>query len=487
MRKRKLYQLLAVLDEESIAQFTEFLSTPFFNTSKTLILFLGAWQKHVLGSSYDPEMSMETFLEGTNIQPARIDKLSTQLNQKLTEFLAFTEFQKQEQLQKQLFLKSLINRKMPISDLEWQYGRIAKRLDNQPASSDQLLHQLQLKMSLAEATVYTRNTRAIWQENFADLHLLLDGYYQLEKLKLSCASLNAIQMYNHKQESSAQIQPPAHIHILEHAQLPPLPRAYALILKIMDVDADENAFEELLEVLKTHATSFAHEEAYEVYAYVLNFCLRQLNKGRHEFRERTAALYRQLISNGLILTEGQLPPQRFKNIIALHCRIGHLDWVREFIDQEAEKLPPESAASAILYNKAVLSFHLKNYPDAIAQLKQVIANLRDDVFYGIDARVYLWRSYFESMDQLSIEEIDEMLRLYDAFRIFVERNDKISKAHKMDYRNFIRVFKKMVDLYSDRVDDREALENLRLEIQETSPLPNRGWLLEKVEATLGER
>lgn len=447
---------------------------------------MGAWKKHVLGNNYDPEMSMEDFLEGTNIQPARIDKLSTQLNQKLIEFLALGEFQKQEQLQKQLFMKALVEREMPISDLEWQYGRIAKRLDNQPASSDQLLNQLQLRMALAEATVYSRNTRAIWQENFSDLHQLLDGYYQLEKLKLSCASMNAIQMYNHRQESSAQIQPPPHIHILDHEQLPPLPRSYALILKIMEAEADETVFEELLKLLEAHAPGFAHEEAYEVYAYVLNFCLRQLNKGRHEFRGRTAALYRQLIANGLILNNGQLPPQRFKNIVALHCRIGLLDWVGKFIEQEAEKLPPESAPSAILYNKAVLSFHLRNYSDAIQKFKEIIANLRDDVFYGIDARVYLWRSYFESMDQLSIEEIDEMLKLYDAFRIFVERNDKISQAHKMDYRNFIRVFKKMVDLYSDRPEDREALENLRAEISSTSPLPNRGWLLEKVEATLSE-
>ncbi|MEM7040979.1 MAG: hypothetical protein AAF570_28705, partial [Bacteroidota bacterium] len=264
----------------------------------------------------------------------------------------------------------------------------------------------------------------------------------------------------------------------------PLHRAYVLINRLMTAEDGKADFDALQALLEAHSKDFARSEAFELYGHALNFCIRKMNKGHHEYYERTAALYRQLLDGGFLLLNGLFPPQQFKNIVSLHCRIGQTAWAGDFIRRHAPQLPPKAREQAILYNTGVLAFFQQDYPQAIQHLKNVIAQSRDDVFYGIDARVYLWRSYFEHSDALSMEEYDEMHRLYDAFRLFVERNDKISNAHKMDYRNFIRIFKRMIDLFPDRAGEREALELLRQEILETSPLPNRGWMLEKVEAAL---
>ncbi len=485
MRKRKLYQLLAILDSRSLDSLREFLSTSFFNTNPTLTVFFDAWRSHVLGPDYDPDLTTEALLAGTGIQPARMDKLSTQLNQKVIEFLALVEFRDSDHLQKELFMQALLRREMPISDLKWQYGRIANRVKKEPESSERILHRLHLRRTLAEATVHDRKTRVVWQEDFTELHDLLDEYYQLEKLKLTCASLNAWHIFNHGKEAMDASPWPVQMDPAIRSELPPLPRAYALIISLLEAeDPTSDPLAELLELLDAHAADFSDLEANQVYAYVLNFCIRQMNQGRHEFGHSTATLYRQLLTNGLILNQGTLPPQQFKNIVALHCRIGELDWVRGFLDQAHDLLPPEFAPQAILYNQAVLSFHLRDYTAAIQSLKNVIADLRDDVFYGIDARVYLWRSYFENLAAASLDEVDEMYRLYDSFRIYLDRNEKISLAHKTDYRNFIRLFKRMIDLYPDLFRDRGALEALQAEVRDTSPLPNRGWFLEKINSAL---
>ena len=485
MRKRKLYKLLAILDPKSLDLLREFLSTSFFNTNPTLVVFFDAWRKHILGSNYDPEMTAEGFLKRTGIQPARMDKLSTLLSQKVMEFLAMVEFRESDRLQKELFMKGLLKREMPISDLEWQYGRITNRVKKEPVSSERLLHQLRLRRILAEATVHNRQTRVVWQEDFGELHEMLDAYYELEKLKLTSASLNAWYIFNHGKETEDAIPRVLRMDPATRAELAPLPRAYALIVALLESEGSaSDLLTELLALLDAHASDFSELEANQVYAYVLNFSIREMNKGRHEFREPTAALYRQLLDNGMLHHEGTIPPQQFKNIVALHCRIGELDYVEGLIQRVDDLLSPEFTPQAVAYNHAVLSFHQQDYASAILDLKEVISDLRDDVFYGIDARVYLWRSYFENLPNASLDEVDEMYRLYDSFRIYLDRNDKISQAHKTAYRSFIRLFKRMIDLYPDLFEDRSALESLKVELEETHQLPNRGWFLAKIDSAL---
>ena len=39
-----------------------------------------------------------------------------------------------------------------------------------------------------------------------------------------------------------------------------------------------------------------------------------------------------------------------------------------------------------------------------------------------------------------------MFRLYDSFRLYIDRNKKISPTHKAQYRNLVRLFKRFIEL-----------------------------------------
>ena len=117
-------------------------------------------------------------------------------------------------------------------------------------------------------------------------------------------------------------------------------------------------------------------------------------------------------------------------------------------------------------------------------MKEVIANLKEDVFYGLGARVYLWKSYFEHLAHLTMEEVDEMYRMYDAFRVFIDRNDKISVGHKTNYKNFIREFKRFMVILNKEPIDRDQLQELRDDLAEMTFLANKDWFLDKVDSVL---
>lgn len=484
MRQRKLFVLLSLLDSDDIPGFQAFLDSPYFNNSKTLLRFFNLWQDQILSRPDEPDPEPEAFLEGTGIQPYRVDKLCSQLYAKTLDYLAQKEFDRKDAIQNEMLLAGIGRRNPASPELERQYRKMEKKLKKQPLSTEKSMEELQLRWLYAEARVRVRETQSLWKEDLRDLHAHLDGYYILQKLKLVSASANLRLIYNQDAEDPAKVFWNQLNSSGQADKLTPLARAYYLIVEMIREDRDVAAFEELTQLLARNSEGFEAGEARELYGYAINFCIRKQNEGLLEYRNHTASLYRDLLEKGLLLENGKLVPAQMKNLVIIHCQLGQLEWVQQFIEEYRDLLPEEASEYAVVYNEAVLAFYQQDYGRAIPKLKEVILKLKEDVFYELDARVYLWRSYFEHLDHLSMEEVDEMYRLYDAFRIYIDRNDRISLAHKQQYRNFIREFKRFMVILSKEPVAVEDLSILRDEIAEMPFMANKGWFQQKLEAAL---
>lgn len=484
MRQRKLYQLLELLDKEDIRSFRAYLSNPHFNSSKTLIGFFDLWKKRILDRKGEKELTVEEFLKGTDIQRRRMDKLCSKLYALACSYLSMNAFLENQDMQDEMLLEAVKKRDSAGKESLRHIERIYAQINQQDASATKILRSLLIQWEKAELTIKSRGTSSLWQENFQDLHELLDQYYQLQKLKLLSASYNVKKIFNQDDPD----RDAAFIESLRESRassaLAPLSRAYYLTIRMLQSEDGESYFKELLNLLDENASSFVPAAALDLYGYALNHCIRSANAGKGEFQEHASVLYMQLLENKLILQKGELLPQQFKNIVALQCRLGKLDWVRDFIDEFGIYLPSESRVNAVRYNEAVLSFYQKDYAHAIEQLKAVTTTMTDDVFYGLDARAFLWKAYFEHMAHLTMDEVDEMYRLYDAFRLFIERNEKISVSHKRSYRNFIREFKRFIEILRREPVTRKQVEALFEDVSGIPFLANKSWFLEKIEGSL---
>lgn len=480
MRQRKLYQLLDLFSEQDQEEFQIFLENPVFNTSGTIVSFFRLWQEKVIRNDDESQHTVEAFLEGTDISRKRLDKLCSRLYSLGCEFLSMQSFEQDEVARDTHLLEAIESRGPGSKEALRQYEKMQADLKEQPISAETLLRSLNLRWKRTEYAIQTRSTRPLWQEDFRDLHHSLDQYYQLQKLKLLCASWNARQIFNQQQPEPNDTFLDSLAESGAGDSLLPVARAYFLTIRMMQAENGEDFFRELLALLEERAQEFDPADGVELYGYALNHCIRSYNRGELAYLRHTSALYVQLLDNKLILQDGILLPQQFKNIVVLHCQLGMLDWVETFIRDFGGVLPEESRDFALLYNGAVLAFYQEDYPKAIHQLKEVISQLTDDVFYGLDARVYLWKSYFEHRDELSMEEVDEMFRLYDSFRLFIERNEKISGAHKLHYRNFIREFKRFMEILRNIPFNQQSLLELRGDVSEMEFVSNKPWLLEKI-------
>lgn len=489
MRHRKLYQLLVLLDEPAQMRFEAFLASPLFNSSPTQQTFFACWRRVVLPPRGDPDAdhSPEELLAGTGLLPARMDKYCSGLYRLLTDFLALEGFLGSERAVLEQTARSLQTRNAPQRMREEQQERLQAHIDASPESGEKMLRRLEFHWEETSERIGRRETRELWKEDFRGLHEAIDSYYYLQKLRLACASANARLIYRQDEDPASDFLAQFRQSV-DPKKLPALTRAYWAVLQLYSDHSDhsdagdESAFRELFRILKEEGQAFGADEGQELFGYALNYCMARGNRGETVYDHYSAALYRELLDREIILVDGKLPPQAMKNIVVIHCVVGELDWVADFLIRCRDLLPPETDPQLLVYNEGVLAFYRADFPTTIDRMRQVISQLKDDIFYELDARIYLLKAKFEYLDHLSIEEVDEMYRMYDSFRIFIARNDKLSDLHKARYGNFIREFKRFLKLLEKPRRDASAFERLYAKVLATDRMVNKSWFLEKLNA-----
>lgn len=489
MRDRKIYSVLVLLSKEEHRLFRDYLVSPLFEPSKTMQEFFRLWEQKILSvdSSRDQPYTPEEFLEGSKLLPSRIDKYCTHLYKRLLDFLALQKYQHSPSVRLELIADALEQRNAPRKEWESQRAMVRKDIDALPESSEKLLRLLNYKWKEAEARIYTRETQSIWKEDFRGLHQGMDGYYHLQKLKLACAGANARLIYNQPRDPQDDAADLLKQFEDESAArlLGALSYSYLLTLRLYNSGDGAAELQVLFEHLRKVGGQFEPKEASEVFNYALNYCMRRGNQGEVLYQKYAAALYRTLLENKSILKDGMLPPQIMKNIVVIHCSVGELDWVAGFLEEYKDRLQGNPGPDIIKYNLAVLAFY-QNDRKCIGLLKEVISNLKDDIFYELDSRIYLLKAYFDHRKELSIEETDDMYRVFDSFRVFIDRNRVISPMHKQRYRNFITEFRRFLKLIETGFSsvDQKRLQKLRQKVEATEYMANKSWFLEKIESFL---
>ena len=108
-----------------------------------------------------------------------------------------------------------------------------------------------------------------------------------------------------------------------------------------------------------------------------------------------------------------------------------------------------------------------DYRKAIRKLQEVALN---DVFYQLDARVILLKSYYE------LNDTDSFFYQASAFRLFLLRNRHISDYQKNIYRNLIKFLTAIVR----SAFSKSKLLKIRVEIEKEKNVADLNWLRSKV-------
>ena len=118
----------------------------------------------------------------------------------------------------------------------------------------------------------------------------------------------------------------------------------------------------------------------------------------------------------------------------------------------------------------MLYFYKKDYQRVIEQLSKVEY---EDFTYNLNSKTLLMASYYE------LDEFDALNSLLDTFRLYVQRNKKLTKGKGSHYQNTIALVRKLMKI---KLGDTKQIEKLTSEVESTQGVVSKNWILEKLAA-----
>lgn len=468
MYNSKLYAILEHFDKYEQNRCRKYIQSPYFNRSEELVELFDLLVSAINGENgvkLEKEYLWKKIQPGKEYDDVRFRKYGSDLLKLIEGYLALQAFEENPLHQATYLMEAISRRK--LKKLNSTAIRTSRRLSSQQKykPSSYYYYQYEVEKNLYQLT--DSDLKRSRRNNVEEIANNLDRFYISEKLKYYCLVL--MQQFYISQEYEILFieEIISQIQKYRFDDIPPIAVYYQIYLTLSDSNNEKHYFE-LIRVLQKHGTQFPPDEAYNIYTYALNYCIRKVNKGHQQFLDEYFKLYQYLLREEIIFIDGELSPWDFKNITFAALRLGKFDWVEEFIGTYKNRLKENYRDNAVTFNLARVYWYQKKHEKVIELLREVEY---EDVAYNLSSKAMLLATYYET------DEIEALYSLMESFRTFLNRHKDIPEQRRRNYKNLIRFTKKLTKI---RPGDNTSIEKLKKDIEQTKGLADAKWLKEKI-------
>lgn len=299
----------------------------------------------------------------------------------------------------------------------------------------------------------------------------LDRFYMIRKLQLCCEIFNVQNVFAQEHQVFLLDEILLHLKNRSYEDVPVIVIYFRILMTLRESDKEEH-YHILRALLREHESVVSKEELRDMYKYVLNYCIKKINLGNIDWQGELFDIYKTTLENRVLLTDGFLSHRDFKNIVTISLRLRELKWAEAFIPKYIPELQAGERENARMYNTANLLFHKNDFSGALRLLQQVDFS---DIFYDLDARSIVLKTYFELDEEESFEYHAT------AFRTFLKRNKSVSEYQRTIYENLI--------LYTSRLMKagmkEKHIAKVREEVMDRKNIADLRWLLGKIDERIG--
>jgi hypothetical protein len=476
----KPIQILQKLTNSEWKKLEDFLRSPVFNRNEKLIEFYE--QVQPLRSNWNTTALERThffnmLFPGESFDDKKMRYLLSDFSKVLEDFLVWLSFREEPFQNDRLLLKSYQKRKLD-KYFQATLSSVEKRLEEHPFRDAEYQG---MRFAIEESVFQFNSNRKSHQTqtNLQQVVDSLDVYFLANKLRYSCEILNNRGVVNVEYD----------LFLLDEIQLYlqgrdlekyPVIAIYHQILRTLREPDQTDHYYQLLQLLEEHRSLFKQNEIFDMYVYAKNYCIIKINKGHIGFTQELFEFYKIMLANGILIRDGQMTQWDFKNLVSLGLRLKEFDWTNDFMNENRDKIDPVFRDNVWRFNMANLYFHQGDYHRTLGLLQEVEFT---DVYYHLDAKSLLLKTYYET------REWDSLQSLIEAFKVYLKRNRSISGYQQTVYGNLVRF---VHTLLRYQLGKKVQLEKLALDIEECREIANIIWLKAAVErerelATLNHR
>ncbi len=468
MTGTKIYDLLHSLSIYELNRFYKFLLSPYYNEERRLVKlydYLLPYFKQKKSQDIDREKVWKSVFGKQVFTNLKYARLLSDLVKKLEGFL-IVERVKETQSTESNFLLDVYNERKLDKHFPEPYFFAIKKLEQQPfRDSEFFLHQFQLN---AQQNIYLENKHLRTREkNLLQTIESLDTFYLIQKLRYCSAILHYKKFLSLEGEIILFREILEYLGMTPYQHQPAVLLYHSVLLTLIEPEQEQH-YLDLRKLMQKHRALFSTNTNKEFFAFALNYCIRKINLGQMNYQGEIFSLYKEALNLELLQDKGSMTPWDFKNIVTIGLRNKEFKWTAQFIEEYKNKITKEDRSNAYTFNMARYHFAIKKYDKVLSLLQDV---KYDDVFYLLDSKTTLIKTYFE------LGEYQPLMSLKESFRILLRRKKVISEQNRINYLNFLRFTLK---LYRIDVKQKNKLAELKKQIIATNNVADKSWIVEKL-------
>jgi hypothetical protein len=469
MLNTKLFQLLQTLNVYELNRFGKFLCSPYFNEDERLVNLFEVLAPHFKKQTHESLEQKKIWKEvhsDKKFHQLKFARLFSDLLKKLEEFLVIDNLKQSESSKQRKLLLHLTEKKLAKHYPE--SAKLARKKLEATTYRDGEYYLQLFKLESVHNNFLELQNQCSTEKNLLQTIEALDAFYLINKLNYLAAVLHYKNFLSLEADVALMSEVLNHLKRNKYEDIPAIAIHHRIVLSLMEPQKEEH-FYELKNLLTKNYLLFPKPNARNMYAFAINFCIRKINFGKLEYVKELFGLYQQMLKTALLTDkEGIISQFDYKNIVTVGLRAGDAKWTEKFIRDYKNNIPKADRQNAYTFNLAKLCFYQKKYAQVLPLLQNVVYS---DIFYQLDSKTTLMKTYYELGDYLPL------MSLKESFRILLRRKKIISEQNRTNYMNFIRLTMK---LYRADVKDKKKITGLKKQINELSNVADKGWLLEKV-------
>ncbi len=228
-------------------------------------------------------------------------------------------------------------------------------------------------------------------------------------------------------------------------------------------------------LLEQNEAIFNELELKNIYVSTINYCIRMANIGDTAFHQELFYWSIKGIDSGVILEQGKLSPERFKNTLRIGLAIYKNDFKKwncyDFVETNKLLLPEEKRED--FYHLALAICHCKtrNFKAALPILNN----------YKFKDELHTFDVYrLKAIAHFEMDNLDILIDLLSNFKRFVKNKNDVSEKYQLFNLHFIDFLKILTEIQyvTTKKEKKKNLEDLNLKIIAEINVADKEWLME---------
>lgn len=469
MQNTKLKALLDTLDIYALNRLRKFLFSAYHSEDENLqkcYTFLLPYLKNGEADGIKKQDVWKAVYGKTTFSNLKYARLLSDLAKKTEEFIIVDKLKNNEPAK----LQEIIDYYSEANLLKYYpetAGLLNKKLQNvQQRHGDfyYSLYRFEASQNVYSELLNRRNA----EKNILQTLDALDSHYFITKLNYFSALLHYKNFLAIEGEVALINETLKYLEEKKFKNIPAIEVHYHIVKSLIEPE-NEQHFYLLKESIFKHSRQFPKTAARNMFAFSINYCIRRINFGKLNYLAELFELYKRMLKDELMTdNKGNMSQFDYKNIVTVGLRAGDLNWTEKFIRDYKTNLRKAERDNAYTYNMAKVHFQKREFDKVLQMLQDV---KYDDIFYQLDSKSTLVKTYFE------LGEYFPLMSLKESFRILLRRKKVISEQNRVNYMNFLRY---TMRLYRIDVKDTKKLMELKKSIESATNVADKGWLMEKL-------